>query len=143
MVRAGVVKHPGQWKESAFSEIQKPPKRYAIIDLQSLSELSGFADVRDFQRAHRQWVEHALENGRMARNDRWSESIAVGSLAFVEQIKSELGIKALHRDFEQVAGAYELRESRESYGLRFTGENDLLTLENTISWNENAEAADA
>jgi len=27
MVRAGVVHHPGKWKESGFSEIQKPPKR--------------------------------------------------------------------------------------------------------------------
>jgi putative transposase len=37
MVRAGVVNHPERWKESGFKEIQKPPKRYAIIDLQSLS----------------------------------------------------------------------------------------------------------
>src|SRR5687767_821724 len=27
MVRAGVVNHPGQWKESGFCEIQEPPKR--------------------------------------------------------------------------------------------------------------------
>ena len=33
MVRAGVVGHPGQWKESGFSEIQDPPKRYRIVDL--------------------------------------------------------------------------------------------------------------
>src|SRR5689334_24582166 len=44
MVRAGVVNHPEKWNESGFVEIQKPPKRYAIIDLHSLSELSGFAD---------------------------------------------------------------------------------------------------
>ena len=49
MVRAGVVNHPGQWKESGFAEIQKAPKRYAIIDLRSLSELSGVADLRDFK----------------------------------------------------------------------------------------------
>jgi putative transposase len=48
MARACVVNHPGSWKESGFIEIQKPPKRYGIIDLQSLVELSGFADVRDF-----------------------------------------------------------------------------------------------
>jgi putative transposase len=80
MVRAGVVNHPERWKESGFKEIQKPPKRYAIIDLQSLSELSGFADLRDFQRAHRQWAEQALENGLASRDDHWSESIAVESL---------------------------------------------------------------
>jgi hypothetical protein len=26
MVRAGVVSHPGEWKDSGFREIQKPPK---------------------------------------------------------------------------------------------------------------------
>jgi hypothetical protein len=31
------------------------------------------------------------------RDERWSEAIAVGSLAFVENIKTALGIKALHR----------------------------------------------
>jgi hypothetical protein len=63
MVRAGVVNHPEKWKDSGFNEIQKSPKRYAIIDVQSLSELSGFADPKGFQRNHRQWVEHGLENG--------------------------------------------------------------------------------
>jgi REP element-mobilizing transposase RayT len=90
MARAGVVKHPGSWKESGFVEIQKSPKRYAIIDLQSLSVLCGFADPTDFQRAHRQWVEQGLENGLSMRDDRWSESIAVGSLAFIDHV---LGFK--------------------------------------------------
>ena len=69
MVRAGVVNHPEKWKESGFIEIQKPPKRYTIIDLPSLSEVSGFADLRDFQRAHRQWVEQGLESGFAVRDD--------------------------------------------------------------------------
>jgi REP-associated tyrosine transposase len=55
MVRAGVVNDPVQWKESGFSEIQKPPKRYGIIDLRSLGELCGFV-----QRTHGQWVEQRL-----------------------------------------------------------------------------------
>ena len=45
MVRAGVVNHPGQWKESGFSEIQKPPKRYAIIDLPRRLFSTGASDV--------------------------------------------------------------------------------------------------
>ena len=105
MVRAGVVNHPGQWKESGFREIQNPPKRYAIIDLQSLSELSGFADLRDFQTAHRPWVEQGLENGLLMRDDGWSESIAVGSLAFIDKVKSELGIRAAHRDVIEADGS--------------------------------------
>jgi hypothetical protein len=38
-------------------------------------------------------VEGALEANTTQRHDRWSESIAVGSKRFVEQIKTELGIK--------------------------------------------------
>jgi len=45
-------------------------------------------------RAHRQWVEQGLENGRGCRDESWSGSIAVGSLPIVEKIKSELGAKA-------------------------------------------------
>src|SRR5918992_3877858 len=89
MVRAGVVNHPEKWKESGFSEIEKPPERYAIIDLSSLTALCGFADVRDFQTAHRQWVEQTLESGHTVHDDRWSEAIAVGSLAFVANVKGE------------------------------------------------------
>ena len=139
MVRAGVVNHPGQWKESGFSEIQAPPKRYTIIDLQSLTELIGFADVNDFQRAHRQWVEQGLENGLAVRDERWSESIAVGSLAFVEKIKSKLGATGRHREFELLGEAYALREESEAYTRNSTAENEVLSTENTFLWNENVD----
>jgi hypothetical protein len=78
MVRAGVVSHPLDWSHSGYREIQEPPKRYAVIDL---AALCGFTDLRDFQRAHQQWVEQALENGCAPRDDRWSKAIAVASLA--------------------------------------------------------------
>lgn len=139
MVRAGVVNHPERWKESGFKEIQKPPKRYAIIDLQSLSELSGFADLRDFQRAHRQWVDQALGNGCAPRDYRWSEAIAVGSLAFVERVKNDLGIKAMHREVLEADGTYALREPVEAYTRNLTGENEALRSENTLPWNESLE----
>jgi putative transposase len=95
MVRAGVVSHPVEWAHSGYPEIQEPPKRYAVIDQEGLAALCGFTDLRDFQRAHRQWVAQALANGCAPRDDRWSQAIAVGSLAFVEKVKSELGVKAM------------------------------------------------
>jgi putative transposase len=136
MVRAGVVNHPEKWKDSGFSEIQNPPKRYAIIDVQSLCELSGFADLRDFQSAHREWVEQGLENGLSVRDDRWSESIAVGSLAFIDKVKSELGLRAAHRDVVEADGTYALREPAEAYRLSFAAESESLRAENTFFWNE-------
>ena len=39
MVRAGVVNHPIEWKESGYYEIQNPKRRYSIIDYISLMEI--------------------------------------------------------------------------------------------------------
>jgi REP element-mobilizing transposase RayT len=141
MVRAGVVNHPAQWQESGFYEIQKPPKRYAIIDFQSLSELCGFADPTEFQRAHRQWVEHGLESGLAVRDECWSEAIAVGSLSFVESVKNQLGAKAAHRDVRETDGSYRLREPAETYTATFSGQLEFLRPQNTFLWGETVDEA--
>jgi len=44
-----------------------------------LSALCGFGNVADFQVGHRQWVDAALRMCALARDDRWSKSVAVGS----------------------------------------------------------------
>ena len=123
-------------EESGFCEIREPPKRYAIVDLRALSELCGFGELADFQRAHRQWVEQGLENGLLVRDDRRSESIAVGKREFVENVKDELGVKAAHRDVIEADGTYALREQAEAYGLSFVAESEALRAENTFFWNE-------
>jgi putative transposase len=102
MVRAGVVDHPVTWEHSGYREIQQPPKRYAVIDLPGLVVLCGVSRLADFQQAHCQWIEAALHGDLAVRDARWSEAVAVGSLAFVEKIKGELGVKALHREVEQL-----------------------------------------
>ena len=116
--------------------------RPKVIDLQGLTTLCGFTELRDFQRAHRQWVEQGLENGLAVRDDRWSEAIAVGSLSFVETMKSYLGIKATHREVTEVTGTYTLREQSESYAADVDGERGALRLENTIFWEENPESTE-
>jgi hypothetical protein len=78
--------------------------------------------------------QEALQRELAVRDARWSEAIAVGSLAFAETVKTDLGIKAMHREVEQAGGAYTLRESSEAYGGEFAYENELLRLDNTIPW---------
>jgi len=73
------------------------------------------------------------------RDDRWSEAIAVGSLAFVDKVKSELGVKAMHREVAEVSGTYTLREPGEAYAGDFAGKSEVLTPQNTIFWKKNAE----
>jgi hypothetical protein len=73
--------------------------------------------------------------GALAMRDaRWTEALAVGSQAFVEKIKGELGTKALHRELEQVDGTYALRESGEAYNSHFGVENDALRFKNALLW---------
>lgn len=141
MVRAGVVKHPAEWAHSGFREIQDPPERYAVIDLITLSTLCGFGAVPDFQKAHREWVEEALKRDVAARDDRWSQALAVGSLEYVEKVKTVLGNKAFHRELIESDGIHTLREPGRPYAPSFDAENDVLRLENTLSWNENVEVA--
>ena len=74
-------------------------------------------------------------------DDRWSEAIAVGSGTFVEKVKSELGVRATHREIVEVDRTYGLREPSEAYGSEFASENEALTLKNTIQWQKNAEIA--
>jgi len=136
MVRAAAVSHPVEWSHSGYREIQQPPKRYAVIDLEGLAALCGFANKGDFQRAHRQWVEQAMENGDAPREYRWSEALAVGSLAFVESVKNDLGVKAAHREVLAVDGTYALREPSEAYTRNLISENEALRSQNTFFWNE-------
>jgi len=74
-------------------------------------------------------------------SNRWSEAIAVGSLAFVDKVKSELGVKAMHRDAIKIDGTYALREPSEFYAGNLTGKIEVLSTENTFFWDESVENA--
>ena len=72
---------------------------------------------------HCKWIKAALHGDLAVRDARWSEAVTVGSLAFVEKIKGELGVKALHREVEQLDGTYALREPGEAYRTNFDTQN--------------------
>ena len=80
-----------------------------------------------------------MENGDAPREDRWSEALAVGSLAFVERVKNDLGVKAAHREVLAADGTYALREPSEAYTRNLTSENEALSSENMFTWNESLE----
>lgn len=93
-------------------------------------------------KAHRQRIEEALAHDRVARDERWSEAIAVGSKVFVERVQAELGIGARHREIKQVGDAYALREPHGAHGAYsgiFSGRNEPLRPENTFIWERRLE----
>ena len=97
-----------------------------LLDIKSMEEL---------KRSYRDWVEKSVAAWGGNRESRWTESIAVGSKAFVEKTKAELGIKAIGREVMGTDGVYELREGDVSYNPNFAGENSGLRIENSYFWN--------
>ena len=85
-------------------------------------ELLGISDSNELSLSHRSWVEDALKTGERNREEKWSESIAVGNLSFVEQIKTELGSRGFGRNIISRAESHELRESQLSYEGHLGGE---------------------
>jgi REP element-mobilizing transposase RayT len=134
MVRAGAVTHPSKWPHSGYGEIQEAPHRYRLIDRKALMHLLGMSDSDQLSRYHRTWIEEALKTRENGRQRRWSESIAVGSLSFIQKIKGELGAKGFGRKIIPSAGGHELREPHISYQDHFGGEKVHLSDENSLLW---------
>jgi hypothetical protein len=93
MVRARVVTHPCNWTHSGYREIQKPRKRYGIIDLRELSSLCGFGDVATFQQAHRGWVDDSLARKAMAQRRSAVRSDRGRQFKFVERCRTNSDTK--------------------------------------------------
>jgi REP element-mobilizing transposase RayT len=60
MVRAGVVRHPCEWPHCGYTEIQRPPVRYALIDRERLMALLGVDDSEQLSASYRSWIEHEI-----------------------------------------------------------------------------------
>ena len=119
MVRAGVARHPDDWPYSSYHEIQSPRSRYRLIDYGQLMTLFGLRDMKELQEAYRERVQEACTQHGIARESKWTESIAVGSKEFVEDTKERLGVKARGREVIGGDGTYQLRETAEPYGAHF------------------------
>lgn len=121
MVRAGVVNHPADWPFTGYNEILSDRERYRLIDKLKLQELLGVENEQKLKEIYREQIEESLSKGNLERESCWTESVAVGSMKFIEKIKNELGIRTAHRKIIGTNKLYELRESGKSYTLNFTG----------------------
>ena len=134
MVRAGVVAHPEQWPDCGYVEIQHPRARYGIIDYARLMELRGVGSLEQLQQACREQIEEAIQRKQLERQSQWSESLAVGSPAYVEAVRKQLGVRARGRDVMPAERGCQLREEETAYGDNLEGEKSRLSLENTRFW---------
>jgi putative transposase len=134
MVRAGVVSHPSMWRFSGYSEIQEPRRKNILIDDARLQGLFGAGTYAELTTSHRGWIEEYLGEARKGRQGEWTDSIAVGSRAFAEKVKSLLGFKAKGRETIKREDGYHLREEAAPYMVLLDTENGDIGPENAYSW---------
>jgi putative transposase len=80
-----------------------------------LRDLLDFKTMDDLAAAYRAWIEESLREASHFRDEKWTESVAVGGEAFVIATKEKLWIKARGRELIGVDGSYELKESSAPY----------------------------
>jgi putative transposase len=139
MVRAGVVDHPSMWPFSGYNEIQEPRRKNVLIDfarLQMLLDASSYDQVRN---SHRGRVEEYLRDGKRARREEWTDSIAVGSVPFVEKVKTLLRFRAKGREIIEGGEGFQLREEAADYKALSEPEKHDIDPKNTFFWHLNAE----
>jgi putative transposase len=86
MVRAGVVTHPAQWPWCSYREWFGSRRRYGVVDCNESLRVLGGVSLAEFRASYEASVQARLAKDAMAREPHWTESIAVGSRAFVESI---------------------------------------------------------
>jgi len=83
MVRAGKVKHPGEWRWCGYDELTGRRKRYRIVNQDRLLALTDFPSMSEFAVFYAESVSERLAGGVPAREPCWTEAVAVGDEPFV------------------------------------------------------------
>ena len=117
IVRAGRASHPRDWEWTGYHELMGHRRRYRLLDLDQVCAAVGAKDLREFREHYERAIEERLARDIVAREPQWTESLAVGSRAFVERISAQLG----HRrrlDIQSLANSensWTLREDNSPY----------------------------
>ncbi len=69
-------------------------------------------------------AEDALNQSKAKRESHWTESIAVGSRAFVKEIKNKLAVKTVGRKMRVIVDGFELCEPEFSYNALFEAKKE-------------------
>lgn len=134
MVRAGAVSHPSEYRSSGYNEIQNPPKRYGILNRGMLLDYFSMHNGTRLREAHSNWITEELANNTLARNQDWSESIAIGSESFTTDIQKQLASRAQNRSIVSINDVTVLKEPEISYSTVFDVKKAVLNTKNTYYW---------
>ena len=90
MVRAGVVRHPSEWRWSAHDELTGCRQRYRVTDQDVLMDRIGVGGSRGrFIRWYTESLSEKLAQEEWGREAYWSEALAVGAEGFVQRVTKD------------------------------------------------------
>jgi len=93
MVRAKVVSHPNDWEFGGYYELMcfRERLRDQLVDWHALLPVLGITSLERLKEARREWIAKECRSGRLERDPRWTECIAVGSREYTERILNTVG----------------------------------------------------
>jgi hypothetical protein len=77
--------------------------------------LLGFENYGDLKDAHSKWVNRAMQTDNGGKDNKWTQSIAIGSKTFIEKMKEIFGYKVKGRKIICADDSFELREMLTPY----------------------------
>ena len=102
-----------------------------LIDFDRLKGLLGFETYDEIKAAQNKWVESSIKTDNRDKENKWTQSIAVGSKTFIEKMKKGLEYRARGRKIIGDDDTFELRE-----GITPFGNADNPDSENAYIWNQ-------
>ena len=88
----------------------------------------------EFATSYRGWIDEAPEKAVLHRDQKWTESIAVGGESFVNMSKELLGADGIGRKVREREDTFELREHTIPYNSILGHENAALSCPNRYVW---------
>ncbi len=109
MVRCGVVNHPRDWQWSGYAELMGNWKRNRLLDTERLLQILRCASLEEFRLHFNRALDQAIAKDQLKRDAKWTQSLAVGSRKFVEDIDEQSRSRQKTQLTEEV-GSWVLRE---------------------------------
>ena len=118
IVRCGVVAHPREWEWVGYHEIMGERSRYRLVDLEQLCWRLGVGSVEELRKNLTVSLAERIARGEAKREPCWTESLAVGSVGFIERIKPLILSRRETEVVQTAENVWALQETAIAYGQK-------------------------
>jgi putative transposase len=98
------------------------------VRLQKLLHISSHDELKNL---HNKWVEETIRNKRQIRDEKWTQSVTVGSQNFIELTHKRLDARVIGRKIIQSDDkSFQIREDVSVYNVNFDHKTATLNANN-------------